>query len=74
MYKLDLEKAEELEIKSPTSAESKKKQGNSREISNSASLTTLKSLTVWITKNYGKFLERWEYQIIILLPEKSVYR
>ena len=30
--------------------------------STSASLTTLKSLTVWITKNYGKFLKRWEYQ------------
>ena len=74
MHKLDLEKAEESEIKLPTSAESKKKQGNSREISISASLTTLKSLTVWITKNYGKFLERWEYQIIILLTEKSVYR
>ena len=28
----------------------------------SASLTTLKSLTVWITTNCGKFLKRWEYQ------------
>ena len=27
-----------------------------------ASLTTLKPLTVWITINCGKFLERWEYQ------------
>ena len=27
-----------------------------------ASLTTLKSLTVWITTNCGKFLKRWEYQ------------
>ena len=25
----------------------------------SVSLTTLKSLTVWITTNYGKFLKRW---------------
>ena len=28
----------------------------------SASLTTLKPLTVWITTNCGKFLKRWEYQ------------
>ena len=27
----------------------------------SASLTMLKSLTVWITTNCGKFLKRWEY-------------
>ena len=26
------------------------------------SLTTLKPLTVWITKNCGKFSKRWEYQ------------
>ena len=28
----------------------------------SASLTTLKHLTVWIKTNCGKFLKRWEYQ------------
>ena len=28
----------------------------------SASLTTLKPFTVWITTNYGKFFKRWEYQ------------
>ena len=28
----------------------------------SASLAMLKSLTVWITTNYEKFLKRWEYQ------------
>ena len=28
----------------------------------SASLTTPKPLTVWITTNCGKFLKRWEYQ------------
>ena len=62
MFKLDLEKAEEPEIKLPTSVGSSKKQGNSREMSTSASLTTLKFLTVWITINCGKFLKRWEYQ------------
>ena len=30
--------------------------------STSVSLTTLKPLTAWITKNCGKFLKRWEYQ------------
>ena len=40
----------------------------------SASLTTPKPLTVWITANCGKFLKRWEYQTIWLPPEKSVYR
>ena len=51
MFKLDLEEAEEPEIKLPTSAESQKKQENSRKTSTSASLTTLKPLTVWITTN-----------------------
>ena len=57
MYKLDLEKAEEPEIKLPTSNGSYKKKGNSRKISTSASLTTLKCLTLWIKTNYEKFLE-----------------
>ena len=39
-----------------------RKQGNSRKTSISASLTTLKPFTVWITTNYGKFLNRWVYQ------------
>ena len=30
--------------------------------STSASLTMLKTLTVWITANCGKFFKRWEYQ------------
>jgi len=36
MYKLDLEKAEEPEMKLPTSAGSQKKQGNSKKTSTSA--------------------------------------
>ena len=35
---------------------------SSRKTSTSASFTTLKPLTVWITTNCGKFLKRWEYQ------------
>ena len=42
MFKLDLEKSEESEIKLPTYAGSLKKQKNSRKISTSASLTMLK--------------------------------
>ena len=62
MFKLDLEKAEEPEIKLPTFIGSKKKQESSRKTSTSASLTTLKPLTVWITTNHGKFFKTWEYQ------------
>ena len=50
-----LEKAEEPEIKLPTSAGSSKKQDSSRRTSISAFLTMPKPLTVWITINCGKF-------------------
>ena len=56
MYKLGLEKAEELEIKLPTFIGAWRKQENSRKPSIS-SLTTLKPLTLWITTNSGKFLK-----------------
>ena len=58
MYKLDLEKAEETEIKLPTFTGSSEKQKNSRKTLASASLTMLKALTLWITINHGKFLKR----------------
>ena len=57
-----LEKAEEQQIKLPTSAGSSKKQESSRKTSISALLTMLKPLTVWITTNCGKFFKRWKYQ------------
>ena len=60
MFNLDLEKAEEPEIKFPTSVGSSKKQGNSKKASTSISLTMLNTLCV--TTNYGKFWKRWEYQ------------
>ena len=59
---LDLEKAEEPEIKLPPSAGSWKKQESSRKISISALLTRLEPLTVWITTNCGKFFKIWDYQ------------
>jgi len=60
MFKVDLEKAEETEIKLPTSVGSLKKQESSWKTSTSALLTMPKPLTVWITKNFGKFWKRWE--------------
>ena len=65
MFKLDLEKVEEPEIKLPTSAGSSKKQESSRKISISALLTMPKPLTMWITTNCGKFWKRWEYQVTL---------
>ena len=50
MFKLDLEKAKEPEIKLPTSTGSWKKQESSRKTSTSALLTMP-------TTNYGRFLE-----------------
>ena len=61
MFKLDLEKAEEPEIKLPTFADHRKSKGIS-EKKKFASLTMPNPLTVWITTDCGKFLERWEYQ------------
>ena len=52
MFKLVLEKAEEPEIKLPTSAGSSKKQEHSRKTSTSALLTMLKPLTACITTNW----------------------
>ena len=51
MNKLDLKRAEEPEIKLPTSVRSYRKQGIPKKPV-SASLATLKSLTVWITTNW----------------------
>ena len=57
MFKLVLEKAEEPEIKLPTSVGLSKKQKSSRKTSISALLTMPKPLTVWTTTNCGKILK-----------------
>ena len=62
IFKLDLDKVEEPEIKLPTSAGLSKKQESSRKTSISALLIMPKPLTVWITINYGIFLKRQEYE------------
>ena len=65
VYNLDLQKAEEPEIKLPTSTGSWKKQESSRKTSISALVTMSKPLTVFITTNCGKFFKRWEHQTIV---------
>ena len=62
MLELVLEKAEEPEIKLPTSVRSLKKEESSRKTSTSVLLIMPKPLPVWITTNCGKFLKRWECQ------------
>ena len=62
MFQLDFKKAEEPEIKLPTSTGLSKKQESSRKTSTFALLTMPKPLTVWTTANCGKFLRQWEYQ------------
>ena len=57
ILKLVLEKAEEPEVKLPTSAGSLKTQESSRKTSISTLLTMPKPLTMWTTTSCGKFLE-----------------
>ena len=66
MSKLVLEKAEEPEIKLPTSAGSWKKQESSKKTSISALLTMPKPSTVWITIN-------WEIVKEIRIPDHLTY-
>ena len=61
-FQVGFRKGEEPEIKLPTLAGSSKKQESSRKTSISALLTMPKPLTVWITRNCGKFLKKWEHQ------------
>ena len=65
MYKLGLEKVEDLDIKLPTFVGQQIKQRNSINSSISASLTMLKPLTMWITTNCGIFSKKWEYQAML---------
>ena len=60
MFKLVLEKAEEPEIKWPTSARSLKKQESQKNIY--FCFTDYAKAFVWITTNCGEFFKRWEYQ------------
>ena len=73
MCKLDLEKAEESEIKLPTSVGSQRKQENFRKTTTSASLTTPKPLIVWIATNYGKNLQKMGIQDHLICLLRNLY-
>ena len=62
MFKLVLEKAEEPEIKLPTSAGSSKKQEEFQKNIYFYFIDYVKAFDVCITINCGKFWKRWEYQ------------
>ena len=69
MYKLGSEKAEEPEMKWPTSIGSQRKQQNFRKTSTSPLLSMQKALTVGSQQTekfffsfFWKFLKRWDYQ------------
>ena len=62
MFKLDLEKAEEPEIKLPTSAGSSKKQESSRKNIYFCFIDYAKAFDCVDPTNCGKFFNRWEYQ------------
>ena len=73
-FKLDLEKAEELEIKLPKPAGSSKKQESSRKTSTSALLTMPKPLTVWIPQTVENSSRDGNTRPPDLPTEKSVCR
>ena len=73
MYKLGLENTEEPNIKLATFAGSQKKQGHSRKISTSVSLTMLKPLTVWIIKKMWKILKEMEIQDHLTCLLRNLY-
>ena len=74
MFKLDLEKVEEPEIKLPTSVGSLKKQEISRKTSTSALLTMPKPLIGWITETVENSSRDGNTRPPDLPPEKSVFR
>ena len=62
MFKLDFKKAQEPEIKLPTSVGSSKKQESSRNTSTSALLTMLEVFDYVDHNKLWKMLKRWKYQ------------
>ena len=61
MFKLDLEKADEPEIKLPTSIGSSKKQ---QEFQKNIYFCFIDYASLWLcgSQQTGKFLKRWDYQ------------
>ena len=62
MFKLDLEKAEEPEIRLTTSAGTSKQQKSPRKKVYFCFIDYAKDFDLWITTNCGKLCKRWEYQ------------
>ena len=62
MFKLDLEKAEEPELKLPTSSGSSKKQESFPEKTHFCFIAYAKAFDCMDHNKYGKFFRRWEYQ------------
>ena len=62
MFKLDLEKTEEPEIKLPTSIGLSKKQESSRKTSTSAFIDYAKAFDCVDHNKLWKIFNRWEYQ------------
>ena len=74
MFKLNLEKAEEPEMKLPTSSGSLKKHESSRKTSTSALLTMPKPLTVWTKQTVENSSRDGNTRSSDLPLEKSVCR
>ena len=74
MFKLDLEKTEEQEIKLPTSVGSSKNQESSRKTSISVLFTMLKPLAVWIKQPVENSSRDGNTRPPDLPPEKSLCR
>ena len=71
--KLDLEKAEEQEVKLRTSVRSSRSKRNSGKTYISALLIMPKPLTVWVTKNCGKFFHPL-YSVGVISDRRSGWR
>ena len=67
MYKLDLEKAEEPEIKLPASVGLRKNLGNSKKSIHFCFIDYAKGFDYMGHNKLWKFLKRWEYQTTLLV-------
>ena len=65
---------DESEIKLPAFIGSWRELRNSIKVSASASRTMLKTLTMWVTTNCGKFLKSWEYQTTLPVSWETCMR
>ena len=74
MFKMDLEKAEQPDIKLPTSIGSSKKQESSRKTTTSILLTMPKPLTIGSQQTVENSERNGDTRPHNLPPEKSVYR